>query len=603
MALLELSHVDTYYGDSHVLFDLSLTVEAGEVVCLLGRNGAGKTTTVRTIIGLTPPQAGRVVLRGRDVAGFAPFRVVRLGIGFVPEDRRIFPNLTVHENLEVARRTWGNGRAGPWTQDRVFELFPILRERARQLGGTLSGGEQQMLTIARTLMGNPEVLLLDEPSEGLAPLVVETLRQQLGRLKASGITMVLAEPNVRFVSELGDRVYIVEKGMVRYRGAPGVPGGVMHLLAHHDLGGFGNCGEGMVVQLTRDGRRVLWLAHESAPKNVTAVDVTDPRKPGLLFQSDLPHRDMRSNSLDLAGDLLVVAYQTSKVGLTPAGFEIFDVADPRSPRSVAFFDASGPHSRGVHHLWFVDGAYVHMASGAADFKARHPKDDQCYRIVDVRQPTRPAEVGRWWLPGTRDGDVEPPPVRHPTFDAGFRAHNTNVYPQRPDRAWIGYLDGGAVILDIADLAHPRLISRWDYHPPFPGFTHTVLPLLSRGLMVVSDEATREAGGDWPKLVWVVDVREETNPVPIATCPLPPLDEFKDRGGRYGAHNLHENRPTRSSSGPSSTAASARSISPIRSGRGKSPPTCRRRRPARGPARSRSTTCSSKIGVSSTPSTV
>ena len=289
----------------------------------------------------------------------------------------------------------------------------------------------------------------------------------------------------------------------------------MHLLAHHDLGGFGNCGEGMVVQLTRDGRRVLWLAHESAPKNVTAVDVTDPRKPGLLFQSDLPHRDMRSNSLDLAGDLLVVAYQTSKVGLTPAGFEIFDVADPRSPRSVAFFDASGPHSRGVHHLWFV---------------------------IDVRQPTRPAEVGRWWLPGTRDGDVEPPPVRHPTFDAGFRAHNTNVYPQRPDRAWIGYLDGGAVILDIADLAHPRLISRWDYHPPFPGFTHTVLPLLSRGLMVVSDEATREAGGDWPKLVWVVDVREETNPVPIATCPLPPLDEFKDRGGRYGAHNLHENRP-------------------------------------------------------------
>ena len=316
----------------------------------------------------------------------------------------------------------------------------------------------------------------------------------------------------------------------------------MHLLAHHDLGGFGNCGEGMVVQLTRDGRRVLWLAHESAPKNVTAVDVTDPRKPGLLFQSDLPHRDMRSNSLDLAGDLLVVAYQTSKVGLTPAGFEIFDVADPRSPRSVAFFDASGPHSRGVHHLWFVDGAYVHMASGAADFKARHPKDDQCYRIVDVRQPTRPAEVGRWWLPGTRDGDVEPPPVRHPTFDAGFRAHNTNVYPQRPDRAWIGYLDGGAVILDIADLARPRLVSRWDYHPPFPGFTHTVLPLLSRGLMVVSDEATREAGGDWPKLVWVVDVREETNPVPIATCPLPPLDEFKDRGGRYGAHNLHENRP-------------------------------------------------------------
>jgi branched-chain amino acid transport system ATP-binding protein len=219
MPLLEVSHVDTYYGDSHILFDLSLTVEPGEVVCLLGRNGAGKTTTVRTIIGLTPPQTGRIRLRGRDVAGLPPFRVARLGIGFVPEDRRVFPNLTVHENLEVARRTWGNGAAGAFTEDRVFDLFPILKERARQAGGTLSGGEQQMLTIARTLMGNPEVLLLDEPSEGLAPLVVETLRQQLGRLKASGLTMVLAEQNVRFVSELGDRVYILEKGMVRYQGS------------------------------------------------------------------------------------------------------------------------------------------------------------------------------------------------------------------------------------------------------------------------------------------------------------------------------------------------------------------------------------------------
>ena len=217
MALLELHHVEAYYDDSHILFDLSLRVEAGEVVCLLGRNGAGKTTTVRSIVGLTPPRAGRITLRGRDLAGLPPFRIARLGVGFVPEDRRVFPNLTVHENLEVARRTWASD--GTWTQERVFELFPILRERRHQLGGTLSGGEQQMLTIARTLMGDPAVLLLDEPSEGLAPLVVETLRQQLGQLKASGLTMVLTEQNVRFVSELGDRVYIIEKGMVRYQGS------------------------------------------------------------------------------------------------------------------------------------------------------------------------------------------------------------------------------------------------------------------------------------------------------------------------------------------------------------------------------------------------
>jgi hypothetical protein len=316
----------------------------------------------------------------------------------------------------------------------------------------------------------------------------------------------------------------------------------MRLLAQHPLDGFGNCGEGMAIQLTRDKRRVLWLAHESAPKNVTALDVTNPRKPTVLVQTALPHERMRSNSLDLVGDMLVVAYQTQAPGLTPAGFEIFDVADPGKPRSIAFFDASGPASRGVHHLWFVDGEYVHMAAGAADFTPRNRKDDQCYRIVDVRQPSQPREVGRWWLPGTRDGDADPPPPRHPVFDSGYRAHNTNVYPKRPDRAWVGYLDGGAIILDIADKAHPKLVSRWDYQPPFPGFCHTLLPLLDRGLLVVSDESIADGAKDWPKLVWILDVREETKPVPISTCPLPPVKTFAKRGGRFGAHNLHENRP-------------------------------------------------------------
>ena len=170
MALLELEHVETYYGESHILFDVSMEAEAGEVVCLLGRNGAGKTTTMRSIIGLTPPRAGRITLRGRDLAGMPPYRIARLGIGFVPEDRRVFPNLSVRENLEVARRTWGDAGATPWTEERVFDLFPHLRAIKHRHAGRLSGGEQQMLTIARTLMGSPDVLLLDEPSEGLAPL-------------------------------------------------------------------------------------------------------------------------------------------------------------------------------------------------------------------------------------------------------------------------------------------------------------------------------------------------------------------------------------------------------------------------------------------------
>jgi branched-chain amino acid transport system ATP-binding protein len=219
MRLLEVRGVDAYYGDSHILFDLSLDVGEGEVVCLLGRNGAGKTTTLKSIIGLVPPRSGRVVLRGRDLAGLPPYRIVRQGIGYVPEERRIFGNLTIRENLEVARRTWGNGTTQPWTAERVFELFPHLATLRDRPAGRLSGGEQQMLTIARTLMGNPSLLLLDEPSEGLAPLVVEMLATQLAGLKGTGLTMLVAEQNVHFVSELGDRVYVLEKGMVRYEGA------------------------------------------------------------------------------------------------------------------------------------------------------------------------------------------------------------------------------------------------------------------------------------------------------------------------------------------------------------------------------------------------
>jgi branched-chain amino acid transport system ATP-binding protein len=215
--ILTVESLYTYYGLSQVLFGVSLHVARGECVCLLGRNGVGKTTTMRSIIGLTPPRRGRVVWKGRDVAGRPSYQIARAGIGFIPEDRRIFADLTVWENLDVASRGGRNG--GGWTVERVFDLFPKLRELMNRQGGFLSGGEQQMLTIARTLMGNPELLLLDEPSEGLAPLVVETLRQQLARLKDAGLTMVLAEQNVRFVSELGTRVYILENGMVRYQGA------------------------------------------------------------------------------------------------------------------------------------------------------------------------------------------------------------------------------------------------------------------------------------------------------------------------------------------------------------------------------------------------
>jgi hypothetical protein len=316
----------------------------------------------------------------------------------------------------------------------------------------------------------------------------------------------------------------------------------MKLLAHHELGGFGGMGEGINMQATRDGRRILWMAHESAPKNFTAVDVTDVRNPKMVVQTDLPHAKVRSNSLDVVGDVMAVAYQTKEWGLKPAGFDLFDVSKPEAPKLISHFDASGPSSRGAHCVWFVDGDYVHLSSGAADFTPTHPKDDQFYRIIDVRNPSKPTEVGRWWYPGTRKGDSEPPLQRHPKFDGGYRPHNTNVYPQRPDRAYVAYIDGGAVILDISDKAHPKEVARWRHSPPYNGFTHTVMPLFERGLLVISDECVKDAGIDWPKLTWVVDARVETNPVSIATLPLPPVDVFGKRGGRYGSHNLYENLP-------------------------------------------------------------
>ena len=249
---------------------------------------------------------------------------------------------------------------------------------------------------------------------------------------------------------------------------------------------------------------------------------------------------MRSNSLETCGNIMAVAYQTQKKGLQPAGMELFDISNPEKPRSISFYDCSGEHSRGVHQLWFCDGEYVHMASSSADFVPTHPQDDQFYRCIDVRNPSKPIEVGRWHMPGTKQGDNVPPPPRHP-LDKGYRAHNCNVYPQRPDRCYLAYIDGGMHVLDISDKSHPKRISSWTNSPPYTGFMHTVVPLFDRGLMLVTDESTENNAKDWPKLVWILDARDESNLVPIATCPLPDHKAYAARG-RFGAHNIHENVP-------------------------------------------------------------
>ena len=215
---LELKDVHTFYDTSHILFDVSLVANEGESVCVLGRNGAGKTTTLKTIMGLARATHGSISFNGKALVGLEPYEIARLGVGYVPDERLIFPDLTVRENLEIAIKKGAPGAPAQWTVERVYELFPVLEPLGARLGGYLSGGEQQMLTIGRTLMGNPSLLLLDEPVEGVAPVVVQELTRQIKKLKSLGLTVLFAEQNMHFAAEISDRAYVIEKGHIRFHG-------------------------------------------------------------------------------------------------------------------------------------------------------------------------------------------------------------------------------------------------------------------------------------------------------------------------------------------------------------------------------------------------
>ena len=215
--MLSVKDLHAYYGRAHILHGVSLEAEAGEVVALLGRNGAGKSTAMKAIMGLVPPARGDVRFAGRRIDRLAPYRIARLGLGYVPEERRIFTDLTVMENLSVGRQPARPG-APVWTEDSLFALFPNLGRMRDRPGGRMSGGEQQMLTIARTLMGNPRCVMLDEPSEGLAPIIVEQMAQSIRALKAEGLSVLLSEQNLHFCQAVADRAYIIEKGQIRFAG-------------------------------------------------------------------------------------------------------------------------------------------------------------------------------------------------------------------------------------------------------------------------------------------------------------------------------------------------------------------------------------------------
>lgn len=212
--IVECQEINTFYERSHILFDVSLNIALGEMVCLVGRNGVGKTTTFRSLMGLTPPKKGKVFFNGRDCTGFPAYKMARMGMGFVPEDRRILAPFTVKENLELGMVP---GRRGRWSMQTIMEQFPLLKEMPNRLGAALSGGEQQLLTIARSLMGNPDVLLLDEPTEGLSPVIIRDLKELILGLKKVGTTILLSEQNVKFAIAVSDRVVVLDKGHVVYR--------------------------------------------------------------------------------------------------------------------------------------------------------------------------------------------------------------------------------------------------------------------------------------------------------------------------------------------------------------------------------------------------
>ncbi len=216
--MLEIKELNTYYEESHILQGVSLNVDHGEIVCLLGRNGVGKSTTLKSIIGLVEPRSGEVFFKGRNIAGMPPYTIAKLGVGYVPEERRIFPTLTVRENLLMGTKPGKKGNGDGWTVEKVYQYFPALQARDKQKGGHLSGGEQQMLTIARTLMGNPEVLLIDEPTEGLAPLIVETVEKVIMDIHRQCIPILLVEQNMRVALRLAGRIYVISKGTIVFQG-------------------------------------------------------------------------------------------------------------------------------------------------------------------------------------------------------------------------------------------------------------------------------------------------------------------------------------------------------------------------------------------------
>jgi hypothetical protein len=314
----------------------------------------------------------------------------------------------------------------------------------------------------------------------------------------------------------------------------------LELVGHSTLNGTGKGGEGLALK-QYGSTKILFLAHESGPQCFSVIDVTSSADPVVLKQIPVEAEFVRCNSLGLSGSILVVARQSEKVGQPHGGIKVYDVTDASNPQLLSYLDLTGPNSRGTHYLTFTDGRFAYLSTGAKDFVPKNPLDDQMLMIVDLQNPKNPKELGRWWLPGTKVGDEAPEPARVKPFDSGFRLHTPLVSPERPDRAYLGWIDGGIVVLDISDKTKPKEVSRISWQSLNQGFMHTVVPILGRGLLVASQESTKEDCTDWPMRIAIVDIQNEMRPYPLAV--LPPPENFSDLcrgGGRFGAHNINLN---------------------------------------------------------------
>lgn len=361
-------------------------------------------------------------------------------------------------------------------------------------------------------------------------------RMLLKAAGALGITSITGVGSARLASQEGQGN---GEGQAREREN-------MRLLDQNTLDGNGNIGEGYAIKETDSGDYILYLAHSDygGPIGLSVIDVTDPRDTELLTQFEVPSDEVRWNNLDSSGDLLIVASEGSEFGAEPVGLFFFDISNPTEPEEINFYDLSGDQSEGPHFVWMVNDEYAHISTGAGDFDPVIEGASQFYMIVDVSDPESPEEVSRWWYPGASESDDEELSEQARAPDGNVRLHNVNVYPDEPDRAYLAYLDAGVVILDISDRENPEMVGEFDPSPPLPGFTHTATPLFSRDLLVVADETIAENCEDEPKLVWLYDISDETQPMPIAAAPRPDnYEELCDRGsGRSGAHNVHENMP-------------------------------------------------------------